>query len=843
MENCGSVKTSDEADSHSCDSVTILPCQLVEGEPAAAGSSDIGRFSSSNVVSRVQTLSNAIETAQQELAHKAEGLKESAHLRLAPLANSHVMEMAQQELAQKTGGLMESAHHRLAPLTAMSVMTKIGWIKDLFSDIDVQTACEQPAVALLSDVVPMASDDLHVILTATLEYKDMRDCKLSLCRLRRSDQVPTQQVLYLKSHLRKYVRNESWALCWPIHAPEVSRAVQHALNAIDEVDKEGSTRQRIRFLACTLRLWRPKRYRDFLKVIHDVYGPDMAYVISRNEFFVQYGWFLMPLVVAFLVLDADPSRPFGDPDGKRIIWEIGKALTLLWGGLVVWKGVNTAVISDTKLREPKEEAQSSNPDFNRGRSTIAWRGILFIVEFILIAMFIFFVLLSLSLSAQLVIFVNFDWGGCKDVEKECMSAAATRGLAGMVAEAGVTVFVAALFQLLLWIGSELAPWFAWLKNRRTLQDYEFSRDMLTVVLNGIVHIGTFGIFAMFFVPQWEEPRETVTQSCDDLIGGDSNLYCMQRKLPVDLRRKLFATMFTGPFVFTPFVKIALNAIVPFVAHRLDQTVNNFISLAGMNQRAGLGQSFRVLTRVLALAFLYDGGTVDGTHYIHEGLPFKDIEVDSASVGGGAALHRMSRMSGATAVTKEEEKVKQALQQGLLKRFEPRREVLELNLCFLLILFFAPIFPLGVIPTLLARLVECNSDVFQMLFLRQRLFPSTLGFDVMQHSQAAFFRAALFAAVGWSAALTCTTYNDDLWRWKTWEQYAFLAGLLAWLYCAVRLAFMRKLSVDDDSVEEDEGAEAENQTAESGLRETGREALESSPVRPMIASWPGDEAAE
>merc|ERR1712129_184376 len=88
-------------------------------------------------------------------------------------------------------------------------------------------------------------------------------------------------------------------------------------------------------------------------------------------------------------------------------------------------------------------------------------------------------------------------------------------------------------------------------------------------------------------------------------------------------------------------------------------------------------------------------------------------VGSIVGGGGSCGGTRSNNEGCLAQT--DEKVMEALHQFTLKRFENSDEVLEIQLSFLNVLFFGPVMPLGVIFTLIAKIVELRSDLVKLLF--------------------------------------------------------------------------------------------------------------------------------
>merc|ERR1719161_3068566 len=112
------------------------------------------------------------------------------------------------------------------------------------------------------------------------------------------------------------------------------------------------------------------------------------------------------------------------------------------------------------------------------------------------------------------------------------------------------------------------------------------------------------------------------------------------------------------------------------------------------------------------------------------------------------------------------------------------ELLELKLSFLWVVLFAPIMPAGVIPTLLARIIESNSDLAKMLFVRRRSFPEPG--KTARRLQLVFMASAVAIAAAWSAMLSAVTYNDDLWKEDKAAAAAAVSAGVGWVVTAVAL---------------------------------------------------------
>jgi len=97
--------------------------------------------------------------------------------------------------------------------------------------------------------------------------------------------------------------------------------------------------------------------------------------------------------------------------------------------------------------------------------------------------------------------------------------------------------------------------------------------MLEVYLSALERIGFVGSLAFAFVPQWTEGHDQnmidMSRGCSDLWMGDSSYQCLQRRLPLELRREIFEKLMKGPFIVAPFIAI-LKTIVPFLVYQLSQ---------------------------------------------------------------------------------------------------------------------------------------------------------------------------------------------------------------------------------------------------------------------------------
>lgn len=133
---------------------------------------------------------------------------------------------------------------------------------------------------------------------------------------------------------------------------------------------------------------------------------------------------------------------------------------------------------------------------------------------------------------------------------------------------------------------------------------------------------------------------------------------------------------------------------------------------------------------------------------------------------------------------------QAVQQGVRKPFEAADELMEMKMNFIWIMFFLPVMPIGIFPTVFARLIEVKTDLTKMLFIRRRTFPDED--RLYRMTQQALVRLSVCASLGWSVGLSLITYNDDLWRWGFGKMFTS-SSIAVWMVISVFVAFAYKAS--------------------------------------------------
>lgn len=672
-----------------------------------------------------------------------------------------------------------------------------------------------------------------------------------------ADSTPAAQLMTLQDELEVATRpfrhpggggccgGKDGPWLWPLHGPKISKAVL----AMDEIMMAGfademQTVPWWKRALYWLRIRVPEEGGPFLKLLEDQYGPGVAFEFASEHLYTQQLWVLAAVCLLCLCLNVQPSVS----GFERAQWEIFKVILVMWA---VWVLRQRQRLAASAMPEQAEDEHSCTrpEDALKRRSFMAnpahvpvigvakWLQILKMACVATPVLAAFFLCVNVGLMGitQLLVFVIYDWGDCARLG--CDSPQDKHGFAGFLAELGVDILCAIFLVVFLALSKEVAVWVATLRNYKYLHKFKFSVEMLTLIIHTFDRVGIFGIFAFYFLPQWEEPptdgKVDMSRSCDDLLLGDGSFFCLQRRLPASHRRSFFQRFLIGPFCIEPFVLILVDVLLPPLAQGLEQCARKALSECWPPCRSFL---FYVL-RILALIFFYDCDSIGCLRFVKHGWPFSDLKIvvstsprqpssshmklpwdelaesvsDAKSAVGAALKSLGSRFrrdrdkdkagdDSRADPTQEPQESQQAavlgheldkktllelaLRQGVRRPHEPLIELLELDLHFLWLLFFAPILPLGVLLAVVARVIKVKMELTKMLFVSQRSFPEPD--SVMRKSQQSFMRAATIASIGWSAGLSLLTYNDDLWRWG-WGKAIVPLVVVMWLIVSAGFA--------------------------------------------------------
>jgi len=108
-------------------------------------------------------------------------------------------------------------------------------------------------------------------------------------------------------------------------------------------------------------------------------------------------------------------------------------------------------------------------------------------------------------------------------------------------------------------------------------------------------------------------------------------------------------------------------------------------------------------------------------------------------------------------------LRRSLVQVTRKPFEPLDELLEIKMNFLFVAMFAPIMPIGIVPTLIARLAEVRFKATKLLWVRRRCWPGASA--VLHKTQDIFTHAVVAVATIWHTGLVLVAYNPVLDTWS------------------------------------------------------------------------------
>lgn len=616
---------------------------------------------------------------------------------------------------------------------------------------------------------------------------------------------------------------------WPIYGPRVCQA----LSAMEELMVVGmadgtETLPLWKRVLAWLRIHIPTGGGQFLQIIQQQAGPCVAFDFAWNQFFTQQLWILAAASLISLCIGAAPA----DSGVWSPTWEFCKLALVGWGIFVAVRGQYPTGRLDKEPPFPCGSMAKSSDCDAWGVGFRSWMRLLAIGAPVISAFTIVVYLTVLGVT-QLIVFMVFVWGEC--AHRGCVGPDDKHGFLGTFAEMLVDIAMAIIFELYFALAKSLSERLAALRHRRNTDEFNLSVEMLLIVLAAVERISTFGALAFVFVPQWEKPPPEdiidMRRPCNDLVLGTGSLFCLQRRLPASVRRSVFRKMLNGPFLVAPFVNILVKVILPVVARQLD----SFARSSGEDCWEPCKAPTHLVARTLALLLSYDGDSVGCLRFIVRGWPFSEVSAvrgpdgklvhtepsppweelrgvaraaaSAAKTRASGALGRLSALASRAAPggsrsecddtpetlqldlaceeMEPKDLIHRALQEAVRKPFEPASELLEVQMSFLWILLFAPIVPHGILPTLLAQVIENKTDLAKMLLARRRPFPESA--LIVHKTQQAFVRAAAFGATGWSLGLSLMTYNNDLWRWSWAARACTAACVTAWLFIAAGIA--------------------------------------------------------
>lgn len=682
---------------------------------------------------------------------------------------------------------------------------------------------------------------LDVVAHEVLTYKDQEQllvvCKMPPAVAERC--CPSLQVLEIKKHLRDDLGlttdKDRDLQFWPLNDYKVSAVILTAeermvASAGQESGAEltsNSAYDRFMKALYFLHILLPKGGGDMIRALNEHYGPDVAFAFHWLLFHNQNLWLLMPLVLVCEFWSIGPGNVSGPPEHPRLYWQITKCLWVVWGAFIWWRQDKAMTKAEARLDlghlGKDDQAISGRHDENIGFYGHFWRWSA-ILLFVVPLMMAYLLLVNAVLLGvlQLHIFLVYDWGDC--VRLQCRDAQVLHGFWGWAAEVGVDMLLAIVFELFFALGPMIARLLANLRNFKFRTQKRIVKESLVVVLACVERLGTFAIFGILVVPQWVEPTGKVANpyvDCSQFLFGKADFFCLQKQLPLDARRAIFLRSLRGPFMVAPFVAILMKAVVPAASEALERATRTIKCFTRMRCAPVRG-----LARIAALIFAYDSDNVGFLRFIWFGWPWKrkkdDLETEEERAAASSnekertkaairALKRQTLMHRTPLDLDEEEEgkasepasplrrrttvkiqlvdqedesltrppdhIKEALEQGARKVFNAQEMLLEFEMNMIWILFFGPLYPIGVCATLVAAHLSVKRELSRLCLVKRRSLPEPDG--IGRSLQRGFLPAAILASTGWSAALSMLTYNDELWKLGAWKNL-LCVGLSFWI---------------------------------------------------------------
>lgn len=644
---------------------------------------------------------------------------------------------------------------------------------------NVQFHDEGRLLILLQDASmnnPLGTSQVHLEFTdgssSGYQSRPIEDC--SQCT---DDELvmPAKQIRILRSKIHRCLdpwRPSSGPYTWPLHNLRVKRELRRL--AVRGADRDLNRWRRV---LIWLRIYVRPGGSQLLQLLKNLYGGAVAYSFAWADYYVHMLWGLAVMAAIALIANAQPEAVEG---WIRAPWEVYKVAIVLWTfGIAVGTRSKHNLLRHAQSEDCCKKRRNAirNPSYNPNYE-IKNKLLLYIIAKPLLLLFSFLVGSILLLVLQINIFLTWDWGDC--LRLGCFDPEEKHGFWGWLAEVCSDILLAIVFEGLLSLAKVAGEKVATLQNHEWLDEHKAAAIMHSVIVEALGKVGPFVLLAFLFVPEWSNTAATarIDADCSDIPGFDlvgvSYLPCLRRKLSPEVRRFIFVRTTKGPFIVAPFVAILMKVIVPWVAERFEETASV------LRCRCSVGV-LRGITRILALIFSYDSESVGCLSFLRRGWPFGAVSLEvalpSTEQSGSRVRAILSFVIGLEsddpdgfdleADTKgiADQRLKathKALRQSIKKQFDPLDELLELKLSFLFVAFFAPVRPVGVFPTLAARLLETHADLTKMLFVRRRPFPESA--HVAHTTQEGFAWGTAIATTIWSIGLSLITYNNNLWRW-------------------------------------------------------------------------------
>jgi len=510
---------------------------------------------------------------------------------------------------------------------------------------------------------------------------------------------------------------------------------------------------------------------------------------------------------------------------EHVLWEIIKLASVVWMLLVAKYWQSPDLSGGMPVRDPRPVEGWSPRCGNTASAVLAALNavvVVFVVLFIAQCLFVFVFWLEVYLA--------YEWGDC--INLGCRDAETKWGFLGWLVSITPGILEAILFALYTEVSILVVDLLLWIRNYQFLEARMLFRFAALVTVEAIGKLGTFGILALVFVPEWDDEStlsglppnfSSMTSAeqriarndvdCSDLpdvaIFGRSSLLCLRRRLDSDYRRWLFQAAMKGPFVVAPFVAILIKVLLPIVLQKFQAC---FWGCERRQRTTGKKPCCscpvtHFIIRAAGLIFAYDGGKVGCLRFLCYGNPFQPedtkeaedkvpdshaqvIEPDTSSGMSDGSTHSElhdadtnadSTVKGDKLALKPRPKlIRRAQREVLEKVFNPENIVLDNLLSIQWVGFFAAVWPWGCIPTLAAWILQTRAAFALLLISKRRAFPEPP--YALQRVAQVFILVMAHVAALWHVALSIVTYNSRL----STTPAGVIVGLLAGLWLAVVL---------------------------------------------------------
>jgi len=578
----------------------------------------------------------------------------------------------------------------------------------LFTDMNSQKA--EQAFATIHEKFKVTCD-------TTLSYFG-EPCRFFIVKLLRGKRTTVSELRELKRQLE---RNE-WSdfQMWPLHHKEYGVPLM-------QLDDQNTIGQ-------YFGIWNDNQL-TLLKSLRDNYGSNTAYSVAWVHLFTRSLWTLaiMCAVVVFTDGRADAGNVLSKTTWFLLLFGLS-----CWGFVILWRtsDLHTHPLLDAATSDADEFDEEDDEDgggmISHHVSRVVKHAQVLYFPSIIYTIFVTCLLLSII---QLKLWLAYSWGDCLRIrmERVCVYAVTKYGFGGWLANLCANILLALVFLLLGPLARGLGVKIASDLELPELRTKQVAVNV-GVTLEVLGKVGTFVFLAVVFVPAWVKSEGTRRIDCSHLWGhavfGDSWFVCLHSQITVYERRKIFKDSMIGPLVVAPILILVFRVLLPYLTYRLDKLSRRTVCCVKCCD------SICDAVRFFSYLFFYDKSFVGGPAFILHGWPF------AAANGSDAHIDPIPR---------------HALQQGSKKAFYPIEDLFVMKLSWLWMLFFLPVLPWGIFPSVAVWIFEANRKLEELMLVHRRPFPAHA--YLIHPTLITFLRGVWVLTILWWAVLITLTYND------------------------------------------------------------------------------------